>query len=69
VVTNALVDVPLAGVTNAAGSQTVNLPLETLTATFTVRRQTPGQPTHVNLTVVDGCGTWPTFVGGGATAF
>jgi hypothetical protein len=23
---------------------------------------------HVNLTVVDGCGSWPTFVGGGSSA-
>ena len=24
---------------------------------------------HANLTVVDGCGAWPTFVGGGPSAF
>jgi hypothetical protein len=46
----------------------VSLPLETLSAAFTVRRQNAGAPTHVNLTVVDGCGAWPTFVGGGASA-
>jgi alpha-tubulin suppressor-like RCC1 family protein len=36
---------------------------------FSVRRATAGQPTHVNLLVTDGCGDWPTFVGGGADAF
>jgi hypothetical protein len=36
---------------------------------FTVRRATAGQPTHVSLAVTDGCGEWPTFVGGGVDAF
>jgi predicted outer membrane repeat protein len=36
--------------------------------TFTVTRATPGQPTTVPLVVVDDCGEWPTFVGGGSAA-
>ena len=35
---------------------------------FTVVRTNPG-PTTVSLVVHDGCGTWPTFVGGGPNAF
>jgi hypothetical protein len=37
--------------------------------TLTVERLTPGQATTVPLTMVDACGEWPTFVGGGPTAF
>jgi hypothetical protein len=53
------------------GSTTVTLPPETLSLTFYVRRGGSGAAaaSHVNLTVVDGCGAWPTFVGGGAGAF
>lgn len=37
---------------------------------FFVRRVTPNQPTTVELHTVDACGrSWPTFVGGGPTAF
>ena len=36
---------------------------------FTVRRQTSGQATTVRLVVIDGCGEWSTFVGGGPSAF
>jgi len=39
------------------------------TITFIVTRQVAGQPTHVAFTVRDGCGEWPSFVGGGPTAF
>jgi hypothetical protein len=35
---------------------------------FTVERAAPGQATTVPFTVVDGCGEWKTFVGGGAGA-
>ena len=45
---------------NAAGLQS---------ATFTVHRQTAGQGTTVPLVVTDGCGQWPTVVGGGPNAF
>jgi len=37
--------------------------------TFTVHRATAGQATTVPFTVVDDCGDWPSFVGGGPTAF
>jgi len=35
---------------------------------FAVERVTPGQPVMVPFTVLDDCGTWPTFVGGGTAA-
>jgi hypothetical protein len=39
------------------------------TITLVVARQTAGQATHVPFTVRDHCGDWPSFVGGGPTAF
>jgi hypothetical protein len=61
--TNTLVD---AGTqVGATGSFTVTLPPGTQQTTFTVRRATAGQAMTVPLTVVDGCGDWPTFVGRG----
>ncbi|HLH23885.1 MAG TPA: hypothetical protein VK066_15280 [Chloroflexota bacterium] len=41
----------------------------TTQATFLVERLTPGQASTVGLTATDGCGAWPTFVGGGPNAF
>lgn len=66
--TNAQIDIPVAGLTNVTGNQNVNLPLEIRTLTLTVRHASAGSTT-VPLTVVDGCGSWPTLVGGGASAF
>jgi hypothetical protein len=38
--------------------------------TFFVRRVQPGQATTIRLSVTDACGyVWPSFVGGGPTAF
>jgi uncharacterized repeat protein (TIGR01451 family) len=37
--------------------------------TFYVRRVNAGQAATVPFTVQDGCGSWPTFVGGGAAAW
>jgi fibronectin-binding autotransporter adhesin len=59
-------------VENAAGTALAN-PLVVnppqASAQFFVRRVTAGQASTVELTVTDTCGTWPTFVGGGPTAF
>jgi hypothetical protein len=41
----------------------------TLQVTFTVRRLAAGQASTVPLWVVDDCGAWQTFVGGGPAAF
>jgi hypothetical protein len=37
--------------------------------TCTVRRALGGQTSTVQMVVRDGCGAWPTLVGGGAEAF
>jgi hypothetical protein len=46
-----------------------NLPSPAPQVTFYVVRQTAGQASTVTVTAVDGCGAWPTFVGGGPSAF
>ena len=48
--------------------QTYTVPAGVTGVDFTVKRVAAGQPTTVPLTVVDGCGEWHTFVGGGAGA-
>jgi hypothetical protein len=57
------------GQTRNGGNFNVSLPAGTQQATFNVRRLTPGQPTTVLFAVVDDCGPWQTFVGGGPSAF
>jgi hypothetical protein len=65
--TNALID---AGSMNGAtGNFALALAPGTQVSTFIVRRLTAGNATTVPLSVVDRCGAWPTFVGGGANAF
>jgi hypothetical protein len=56
------------GTQSVSSDQAVVFPASTTTATFTVERAAPGQPTTVPFTVVDGCGEWKSFVGGGAAA-
>ena len=65
---NALIDLP-DGRVGLSGSfaQAINPPATSYI--FFVRRATAGQPTTVPIVVTDNCGTWPTFVGGGASAF
>jgi len=53
---------------NVADGSTYTVPSGVVQVTFTVRRTTAGAPTTVPFTVVDGCGNWPTFVGGGVNA-
>jgi parallel beta-helix repeat protein len=54
---------------NRPGGFSVTLPAGTQQTTFTVRRLAGGQATTVPFSVVDDCGAWPTFVGGGPSAF
>jgi outer membrane protein assembly factor BamB len=63
----ALVDA--GGQTGLPGNFTITLPAGTQATTFTVRQAVVGQPASVPLTVVDDCGEWPTFIGGGPQAF
>jgi hypothetical protein len=46
----------------------IQIPAGATEFTFRVRRTAPGA-VSVPFTVTDGCGEWPTFVGGGASAF
>jgi hypothetical protein len=47
----------------------VALPSHPASLTLTIHRLTASQPTTVEFTVADGCGDWPTVVGGGPSAF
>jgi hypothetical protein len=48
---------------------TLNLPPGATQTTFLVGRVASGQSSTASLVVTDSCGDWPTFVGGGPTAF
>ena len=67
-ITNAVVEIE-GGPRGIVGSRTVSMPGGATTATLYITRQQAGQATTVPLTIVDGCGEWRTFVGGGPTAF
>ena len=62
---NATVSVDGAAVVSG---QTAVLPAGRFAVDIVVRRVTAGVPATVPFTVVDGCGEWQTFVGGGASA-
>jgi hypothetical protein len=64
---NAEVDV--AGQTGRSGVFAVDLPAGTTRTDVLVRRLVAGQAATVQLVIVDRCGEWPTFVGGGPSAF
>lgn len=67
-VTNAAIDFPGAGTGLRSGFTYIPaVPPGQLT--FTIGPVVPGQPVTVPLIVVDGCGPWETFVGGGPAAF
>jgi hypothetical protein len=55
--------------TGRSGQFQVPLADRPTSVTFFVRRATPGQATTVPFVVVDDCGPWSTFVGGGPGAF
>jgi hypothetical protein len=62
---NAAVDV--GSQTNVTGTLTLLPAVQS--QTLFVRRPTAGAASTVQVTVTDGCGTWPTFFGGGPGAF
>ena len=64
---NGVVDVD--GQVGLEAGGAVGCPAGTRQATLNLRRFAAGQPTSLNLVVADGCGEWPTVVGGGAAAF
>jgi hypothetical protein len=67
--TNATVDVATSPVTTVSAPTTLNLPTHPPTIGLTLRRAISGQTATAELIVTDGCGSWPTFVGGGPSAF
>jgi uncharacterized repeat protein (TIGR01451 family) len=66
--TNTLLDLP-GGPSGVTGALTVPLPAGTTETTFVGRQAVPGQAATLPLVVVDGCGDWSTFVGGGPSGF
>lgn len=66
---NATVDVGNPLIATVATPTTVPLASHPASVPLTLRRVTAGQAATVELTVTDGCGAWPTIVGGGPTAF
>jgi hypothetical protein len=67
--TNATVNVPGVGSISAASPNAVPLAGHPASIVLTVHRVQGGQATTVEIVVTDGCGDWPTFVGGGPNAF
>lgn len=65
--TNGLIDI--GATVGSTGGITVSFPAGTRETSFVVRRAAAGQPMTVPFIVVDDCGDWPTFVGGGPAAF
>ena len=65
---NAIIDVE-GGPTGQRAPFVYVPPASATSVSFLVSRVQTGQPTTVQLTVTDACGAWPTFVGGGPTAF
>ena len=57
-----------ANLTEFANFIAIDMPAGTADYSFTIRRANTGAVT-VPLTVIDNCGEWKTFVGGGAGAF
>jgi hypothetical protein len=64
---NALIDLP-DGRTGLTGSVVATLAPIAPSYTFYVRRIAQSRPTMVPLVILDGCGAWETFVGGGTRA-
>jgi thermitase len=67
--TNAVLQAGSSAPTGQTGGFTISLPNAPSSYSFTIVRQTPGTTVTVPLTVVDSCGEWHTFVGGGPNAF
>ncbi|HZS00627.1 MAG TPA: S8 family serine peptidase [Chloroflexota bacterium] len=65
--TNALVEI--GGTSGRSGSFDVVVSPPSAQTSFVVRQASPGQAATVPFTVFDSCGAWPTFVGGGPSAF
>jgi hypothetical protein len=67
--TNATVDVPGVGTIAAPSASPIPLPGQPPAITLMLNRLSSGQAAMAELIVIDGCGEWPTFFGGGDEAF
>jgi hypothetical protein len=65
---NAVVDV-IGGPSGITAGTSYTPPTGASVVELRVRRLDPTQPVMVPLAIVDGCGSWGTFVGGGSGAF
>ena len=65
---NTLDNATVEGITGASPGGKTTLP-NAPSVTFFVKRVAAGEASTVRLTVTDSCGDWPTFVGGGPSAF
>jgi hypothetical protein len=66
--TNARITMDGRMIDTSQGAAVITAPPSTIRQTFTVERLAANQATIVPFTVVDACGPWKTFVGGGAAA-
>jgi hypothetical protein len=66
---NATVDVPGLGTISAASATPLALTGQPASITLTMRRVRSGEAATAELVVTDGCGEWPTFIGGGPSSF
>jgi uncharacterized repeat protein (TIGR01451 family) len=66
--TNAVVDMPN-GPSGLTGNAELPVPVGAEQVAFSVHRVVPGRAATVQIVVGDVCGDWPTFVGGGPSAF
>lgn len=66
---NVVVDDPASPIATMATPTTVPLPAHPPSIPVTVSRSQASQVTTVELIVTDGCGTWPTLVSSGPSAF
>jgi hypothetical protein len=67
--TNARVDIASMPASSITAPTTISLPAHPATVSMTVHRIASGLGATVELTVTDGCGAWPTLVGGGPSSF
>lgn len=66
---NATVDVPGVGTISAPAAAAIPLPGGPPSVVLTLRRIQEGRPSTAAVVITDGCGDWPTFIGGGPNAF
>jgi hypothetical protein len=67
--TNATLSIPGVGTITAPSASPAAIPGQPVSVVVTVQKLRAGEAAMATLVVTDGCGEWPTFVGGGKDAF